>query len=97
MLPIQFSGHGVEITQTLHDFVNKKFARLQKHSDKITNIHIFFEVKKLIQMAEATVHIKGHEIFAKAESEDLYKTIDLLVDKLVRQLDKHKGKSESRG
>lgn len=96
MLPIQFSGHGVEVTQTLHDFVNKKFDRLKKHCGSITSIHIFFDVNKLIQMAEATVHIPGFEIYARAESEDMYKTIDLLINKLVRQLDKHKGKTSNR-
>lgn len=94
MLPIQFSGHGIGITQTLHDFVANKFERLKKHSDRITNIHVFFTVNKLLQGAEATVHIPGHEVYAKAESEDMYKTVDLLIDKLVRQLDTHKGKSE---
>jgi len=95
MLPIQLSGHDVEVTPALRDFVDKKFERLQKHAHDITTIHVFLEVKKLTQMAEATVHVKGLEIFAKAESEDMYKTINLLVDKLVRQLEKHKGKNES--
>ena len=93
MTPIQLSGHGVEITSTLSDFVNKKFARIEKHSDKITKIHIFFNVSKLTQKAEATIHVPGCEIFASAESEDMYKTIDLLIDKVVRQLDKYKGKN----
>lgn len=92
MLPIQFSGHGVGVTQTLHDFAIKKFERLQKHSHNITSIHVFFNVNKVSQVAEATVHIPGFEVYASAESEDMYKTIDLLVDKLVRQLDKHKDK-----
>lgn len=92
MLPIQFSGHGVEITQILHDFASKKFERLQKHSGHITSIHVFFNVNKLLQIAEATVHIPGFEVYASAESEDMYKTIDLLIDKLVRQIDKHKDK-----
>lgn len=92
MLPIQFSGHGVGITQALHDFTTKKFERLQKHSDHITSIHVFFDVNKLSQIAEAKVHITGCEIFASAESEDMYKTIDILIDKLARQLDKHKSK-----
>ena len=94
MLPIQFSGHGVGITQTLHDFATKKFERLQKHSDHITSIHVFFNVNKLLQVAEATVHVPGFEVYASAESEDMYKTIDLLIDKLIRQIDKHKGKSD---
>lgn len=92
MLPIQFSGHGFEVTPTLQDFIQKKFSRIQKHSVNITKIHLFFSVDKLIQAAEATIHIPGHEIYAKAESEDMYKTIDLLIDKVIRQLDKCKRK-----
>lgn len=90
MSSIQLSGHGIEITEALHDFTNQKFERLQKHSNHITNIHVFLNVDNLLQKAEATVHIPGHEVYAKAESEDMYKTIDLLIDKLVRQLDKLK-------
>ena len=96
MIPIQFSGHGVEVTQTLRDFVNKKFERIQKHFDHITNIHVFFNLNKLLQVAEATIHLPGTEIYASAESEDMYKTIDLLMDKLMRQLDKHKGKHDKK-
>jgi putative sigma-54 modulation protein len=90
MLPIIFSGHSGEVTQTLRDFVTKKFQRLQKHADNITSIHVFFNINKLLQIAEATVHIPGFELFASAESEDMYKAVDLLVDKLIRQIDKHK-------
>jgi putative sigma-54 modulation protein len=93
MIPIQISGNGVEITPTLHDFINKKLGRIEKHSDHITKIHIFLKVNKLAQEAEATIHTSGHEIYASAESEDMYKTIDLLVDKIIRQLDKHKIKN----
>ena len=96
MVPIQFSGHGDELTPALKEHVNKKFERLQKHFDSITSIHVFFNIDKLMQISEATIHIPGHEIYAKAESEDMYKTIDLLVHKLDRQLDKQKGKSEHR-
>jgi len=92
MQPIKISGHGIEITPILHDFIIKKISRIEKHSHQITNIHVFLSVNKLSQAAEATVHIPGSEVFASAESEDMYKTIDLLVDKIIRQLDKHKGK-----
>lgn len=96
MLSVQLSGHGLEITPTLRDFVDKKFTRLQKHAHSITSIHVIFDVKKLLQAAEATVHVPGLEIYAGAESEDLYKTIDLLIDKLVRQLDRYKGKNDKK-
>lgn len=96
MLPIQFSSHDIEITDIFRDFINKKFEHLKKHAHKITSIHIFFNVSKMMHAAEATVHVPGLEISAKAESEDMYKTIDLLVDKLVKQLEKHKEKLSKR-
>ncbi len=95
MTTIQLSGHGIEITPTLHDFVNTKFTRITKHFSNITTIHVFLNVDKLKQIAEATIHVPGQEIYASAESEDMYKTIDLLLDKIVRQLDKYKEKLNS--
>jgi len=90
MLPIQITGHNLEITQTLNDFVNNKFDRLAKHSKKITRIHVILNVEKLRQVAEATVHIPNTEVYAKEETEDMYKSIDGLIDKLVHQLEKYK-------
>lgn len=94
MLPIQLSGNGVEITQVLRDFINKKFEHLRKHSARITSVRVFLTINKnkVMQHAEATIHIPGFEIFADASSEDMYKTIDLLEAKLLHQLDKHKDK-----
>ena len=92
MTPIQISGHKIEITEVLREFVNKKFSSIQKHSTNITSIHVILKVDKLAQFAEANIHIPGAEINAHADSDDMYKTIDILVDKVVRQLDKHKGK-----
>lgn len=91
--PIQLTGHHVEITQTIRDFVKDKFDRLKKHNEVITSIHVVLSVDKLRQMAEAKLHVPHAEVFATAESEDMYKTIDILVDKLVRQLEKHRGKN----
>lgn len=96
MLPIQISGHGVEITPALQDFIHKKFNHLLKYSDQIISIHIFLEVVKMAQKAEANVHIPGFEASAHAESEDMYKTIDLIIAKLSRQLEKHKEKTSKK-
>lgn len=91
--PIQFTGHNVEVTQVLRDFIDEKFKRLERHASLITSAHVILNVDKLSQIAEATLHIPHNEIYAKAESEDMYKTIDLLIDKLVRQLDRYNGKN----
>jgi putative sigma-54 modulation protein len=86
--PIQFTGHNVDMNQPLRDFINDKFSRLARHATKIVSVHVVLNVDKARQIAEARVHIPHHEVYATAESEDMYKTVDVLVDKLVRQLDK---------
>ena len=92
-MQITISGHHVEVTDPLRDYVNTKFERLQRHFDQITNTDVTLIVEKLVQKAEATIHVSGADIFATAESEDMYAAIDLLADKLDRQLIKHKEKS----
>ncbi len=92
-MDITVSGHHVEVTPALNDYVMTKFERLERHFDQITNTQVTLIVEKLVQKAEATVHVSGADLFANAESEDMYAAIDLLVDKLDRQLIKHKEKS----
>ena len=92
-MQITISGHHVEVTPALREYVLTKFDRLQRHFDQITNTDVTLIVEKLVQKAEATIHVSGADIFANAESEDMYAAIDLLADKLDRQLIKHKEKS----
>jgi putative sigma-54 modulation protein len=92
-MQITISGHHVEVTPALKYYVLSKFDRLQRHFDQITNTHVTLIVEKLVQKAEATIHVSGADIFATADSEDMYAAIDLLADKLDRQLIKHKEKS----
>lgn len=94
-MQITISGHHLEITDALNDYVNNKLERLNNHHDRITSTHVTLSVDKLVQKAEATVHVSGKDLFADAASEDLYAAIDLLTDKLDRQLIKHKEKLRS--
>jgi ribosomal subunit interface protein len=95
-MQLNVSGHHVEVTPPLREYVESKFERLQRHFDQITNTEVTLIVEKLIQKAEASVHISGADIFAAAESEDMYAAIDALADKLDRQLIKHKEKLRGR-
>ena len=94
MTPIKFAGQNFEVTQPLRDLISTKFERLSRHVDNITSIQVVLSVDKLRQIAEAKLHVPGTEIYADAESEDMYKTIDILLSRLLRQIDKHKGKNE---
>ncbi|HCC62303.1 MAG TPA: ribosome-associated translation inhibitor RaiA, partial [Pseudomonas sp.] len=85
-------GHHVDITDSLRAYVDSKFERLERHFDHVTNVHVILSVEKLRQKAEATLHVAGREVVANAEHEDMYAAIDLLADKLDRQLIKHKEK-----
>lgn len=94
-MQINFTGHRLEITQALREFTIAKFSKLQRHSDKITSINVVFDVEKLRQIAEATLYISKGELHASSESDSMYSAIDSLVDKLDRQLIKHKEKMKN--
>lgn len=94
-MQINISGHHVEVTDALKDYVSEKLERLARYSDDITSIQAVLTVEKNRQRAEATIRVKGADLFANAESEDMYAAIDLLSDKLDRQVTKHKEKMKS--
>ncbi len=91
-MQINLAGHHVDITDSLRESVNTKFAKLERHFDHINNVHVVLTVEKLNQIAEATAHLNGTEIHAKAENSDMYASIDALVAKLDKQVLKYKGK-----
>ena len=91
-MQITITGHQLDVTEALREYINNKFAKLERHFDKITSIRVTLSVEKVKQKIDATLLIAGGEIIANAEHEDMYAAIDLLVDKLDRQLIKHKEK-----
>jgi putative sigma-54 modulation protein len=94
-MQINISGRHVEVTDSMKEYVTSKVERLTHHHDRITSTNVILSVDKLIQKAEATIHVSGKDVFAEATHEDLYAAIDALVDKLDRQLIKHKEKMRS--
>ncbi|WP_372762191.1 ribosome hibernation promoting factor [Pseudoalteromonas sp.] len=91
-MQLNLTGRHVDITDSLRDYVNNKFAKLQRHTDHITKVYVILDVEKLTQKAEATLHVSGGELFASTEHQDMYAAIDSLIDKLDRQVIKHKEK-----
>ncbi len=91
-MQINLTGHHVEITESLREYVMQKFDKLERFFEHINNVHVVLNVEKLQQIAEATLHVNNGEIHAKAGSENMYAAIDSLTDKLVKQLNKHKEK-----
>ncbi len=91
-MQIEYTGHGVDVTDALKGYVKEKFSKLERHFDKIIAAHFTFHLEKLDHIAEATLLVAKMEVHAEAKSEDMYAAVDALVDKLDRQLLKHKEK-----
>ena len=95
-MQVNISGHHLEVTDALRDYVSEKFTRLERHFDRIISVQVILQVEKLKQKIEASLHVAGREVVANAEHEDMYAAIDLVIDKLDRQLIKHKEKQLER-
>jgi putative sigma-54 modulation protein len=95
-MQLSISVHQVEVTDALKNYTSEKLAKLERHFEHITNVHVVLSVEKVKQRAEATIHVSGAELFADADSDDMYAAIDALTDKLDRQVLKHKEKLVNR-
>ena len=95
-MQINLSGHHIELTDALRDYVTSKFARLERHFEHINNVQVILTVEKLKQIAEAKLNVNGGEIFANGQDDSMYAAIDALMDKLDRQIIKYKEKLASK-
>ena len=93
---LNLSGHHLEITPSIRERVVTKLEKVKRHFDNVIDINIILSVDKLIQKAEANLHVSGKTIFVESDDENLYVAIDNLVDKLDRQIIKHKEKPHAR-
>lgn len=91
-MQLNVSGHHVEVTESLRDYVETKIEKIERHFDIVSDVHCILTVEKLRHKAEATVNVNGGTIYADAIEEDMYAAIDGLIDKLDRRVRKHKEK-----
>ena len=85
-MQISVSGHHVQITEAIEQYIRKKLRRLEKHYQPIINSQVILTGDKNVQKAETRIHISGAEVFAEAESNNLYTSIDKMVKKLDRKM-----------
>ncbi|NIR58406.1 MAG: ribosome-associated translation inhibitor RaiA [Gammaproteobacteria bacterium] len=93
---VDITGHQIEVTDALKSYVEEKMARIERYTDDVTTAHVILSVEKLRHIAEANVHVKGEDLHAEAEENDLYAAIDALSEKLERQARRHKEKLTDR-
>ena len=93
---LNVSGHHLDVTPAIRTYVSGKLDRVTRHFDHVIDAHVILSVDKLMQKAEVTLHVRGKDIHAECIDSDLYAAIDLLVDKLDRQVIKYKDKAQAK-
>jgi putative sigma-54 modulation protein len=91
-MQLSVTGHHVDVTTAMRNYVANKMEKVERHFDLVTDVHCILTVEKLRHKAEATISLNGGRVYADATEEDMYAAIDGLVDKLDRQVKKHKEK-----
>ena len=91
-MQISISGHHVDVTDSMHRYVSEKVEKIVRHFDHVTNTNVVLMVEKSRHVAEATINTKGAMIHASSTSDNMYASIDSMVQKLDRQVLKHKEK-----
>jgi putative sigma-54 modulation protein len=97
---LTISGHHLEVTPALRGYVTQKLDRIMRHFDQVVYVWLLLTIenqkeKEGRQRAECNIHVKGNDLFAESSSEDLYAAVDELVDKLDRQVVKHKDRIQN--
>ncbi len=92
-MQITISGHHIDLTAPLRDYVSEKIGRIQRHFDHVTTTNIVLHIEKERHLADATINAKGATLYANAEADDMYTAIDALANKLDGQVRKHKEKT----
>lgn len=92
---LTISGHHLEVTPALREYVLTKLERVTRHFDQVVDVTVMLSVdkskeKERRQRAVVTMHVKGRDIVVEQSHEDLYAAVDQLMDKLDRQVVRHK-------
>ena len=92
---LHVTGHQLQVTPAIREYVSAKLQRITHHFDHVIDVNCILSVEKLQQKIEATVHVRGRDIFCESKAQDMYAAIDGLIDKLDRTIIKHKEKTLS--
>ena len=90
---LHLTGHHLQITPAIRDYLSLKLEKITHHFDHVIDVSVIMSVEKLQQKVEANVHVRGKDIFCESTDADMYAAIDSLIDKLDRNIIKHKEKN----
>lgn len=91
---LSITGRHLEVTPAIREYVITKMARVARHFDNVIDTQVILSVERLDHKAEVTMHVRGKDIHCESTDENLYAAIDLLADKVDRQVLKYKNKMQ---
>ncbi|MDQ6962134.1 MAG: ribosome-associated translation inhibitor RaiA [Mariprofundaceae bacterium] len=94
---VSITGRHVELTESLKTYVDEKLQHLKHFLDHVVDVHVVLSVEKFRQEVEVTIQANGISIHGSHETDDMYASIDGVVDKLSRQLKKYRAKMQKHG
>ncbi len=97
---LTISGHHLNLTPALRTYVTDKMDRITRHFDQVVDVRVLLTVEKQKekekrQKAECNIHVKGSDLYAESSNADLYAAVDELIDKMDRQVVRHKDKIQN--
>lgn len=87
---INVRGKHIEVTDALREYVEKRVGKLEKYFDNLEDIQVTLLVEKDRHRVEVTAPISGMILRGEEETTDMYSSIDLVVEKLEKQINKYK-------
>jgi len=94
---LQVRGRNIEVTNSLKEYVGKRVGKLDKFIDNLGDAQVTLTVEKDSHRIEVTIPINGMILRGEESTGDMYTSIDQVVEKLIKQIGKYKGKLQKRG
>ncbi len=94
-MSLTITGRHLEVTPAIREYVHTKTARILRHFDQVIDTQVMLSVQPLKHTAEITMRLRGKDLHCEASDDNLYAAIDLLVDKVDRQVIKYKSKAQT--
>lgn len=94
-MSLTITGRHLEVTPAIREYVHTKSARILRHFDQVIDTQVMLSIEPLKHTAEMTLRLRGKDLHCAASDENLYAAIDLLIDKVDRQVIKYKTKAQN--
>lgn len=93
-MELEFTFRNIEATEAIKEWARGRFKKVQKHLPEATHAHLTLAVDKHRHRAEVTVHAHGDILRASDETDDMYATLDAVMDKLQTAAQRHKERGQ---